>query len=425
MKMTKPLAALALALLVGTPLSAAMIIVDAAGSGDYLTIQEGLSAASAGDTVLVAQGTYTGALNRELDFGGRAITLLSDEGPDVTTIDCQGLGRAFLFDDGEDSLAIVDGLAVENGSADRGGAILIEHASPRIRTCRFQGCSSTEAGGAVLIDGGSPSFRACGFTDNTSAIGGAAAVYQSEARFAQCEFDWNSATATGGALACYYVPVPSVSDCSFADNLAYGLGGAIYLRGSSASITRSSFMRNRSPRGALTGDYASPAISYCTFARILEPPRAGSGHAIDLFHTDIGQATITSCTIAAWFLGSSNPYLVYFADCAPVIETSIFALYNQGGAAACGGVGGPTFTHCISYGNSGGDILPGDGTDNSVADPLFCGFWDNNLTVAEASPCLPQNNLWGIAVGALGQGCEGSNPGVEPLTWGRLKAMYR
>ena len=74
-----------LVLIVGTCLAAAAnadtIYVCWDGSGDYLTIQEGIDAASNGDEVVVCDGTYTGDGTRNLDFGGKAITVRSQMAP--------------------------------------------------------------------------------------------------------------------------------------------------------------------------------------------------------------------------------------------------------------------------------------------------------------------------------------------------------
>ncbi|MBC8525944.1 MAG: hypothetical protein H8D22_03585, partial [Candidatus Cloacimonetes bacterium] len=51
-------------------LNAEIITVNWDGSGDYTTIQEGINASSNGDTVLVADGTYTGENNKNLSWDG-------------------------------------------------------------------------------------------------------------------------------------------------------------------------------------------------------------------------------------------------------------------------------------------------------------------------------------------------------------------
>ena len=50
--------------------AAGTVRVDWDGSGDFETLQEGMSAADPGDTILVAAGTYSGPLNRDIAFGG-------------------------------------------------------------------------------------------------------------------------------------------------------------------------------------------------------------------------------------------------------------------------------------------------------------------------------------------------------------------
>jgi hypothetical protein len=77
------------------------------------TIQAGINAAVNGDTVLVADGTYTGDGNRDISFGGKNIVVKSENGPEFTIIDCQGTStephRAFTFNNSESTFAILNG----------------------------------------------------------------------------------------------------------------------------------------------------------------------------------------------------------------------------------------------------------------------------------------------------------------------------
>ncbi len=102
---------------------------DGSQANPYQYIQEGIDAADPGDTVIVKDGTYTGPWNRNLGFGGKAITVESENGADVT-IDCEHDGRAFCFDNGETDETVVDGFTIKNGSATWGGGIRCSHSSP-------------------------------------------------------------------------------------------------------------------------------------------------------------------------------------------------------------------------------------------------------------------------------------------------------
>ena len=104
---------------------------------EYPTIQSAIDAAVDGDTVLVAEGTYTGDGNRDLDFGGKNLCVMSENGPARTIIDCEGdsldLHRGFNFHSGEDSTSVVQGFTITNGYVPgNGGGIYCRNANPLI-----------------------------------------------------------------------------------------------------------------------------------------------------------------------------------------------------------------------------------------------------------------------------------------------------
>ena len=120
--------------------------------GQYAAIQDAVDAAVNGDTVLVADGVYSGARNRDIDFLGKAIAVKSANGSGKTTIDCGGSSatphRGFIFENGEGPTALLAGFTIVNGYAAvpgpyaappygcGGGILCWQKSSPRQKTLR-------------------------------------------------------------------------------------------------------------------------------------------------------------------------------------------------------------------------------------------------------------------------------------------------
>jgi len=171
--------AVLLTVIVGSAAQAAVVRVPE----DQPTIQAGIAAAVDGDTVLVADGTYRGDGNRDISFQGKGITVRSSNGADACIIDCESLGRAFLFTAGETAAAVLAGFTIAHGASpseqqgnmeySAGGAVLIEGSCPVISGCRFVECQANvdadahvtlSAGGAVYLRSADVRIRNCQFS---------------------------------------------------------------------------------------------------------------------------------------------------------------------------------------------------------------------------------------------------------------------
>lgn len=323
----------------------------------YPTIQSGINAAQSGDTVLVADGTYTGPGNVDLDFGGRNITVRSVNGPTNTIIDCQGSAanphRGVYFHSGETAAATVNGFTVRDGlipdsypgASNSGGAIAIVASSPTITNCAFIGNTAYSGGGIEIFRTCSPTIANCTFNGNTaSAFGGAVNNDGATLAVTKCAITNNSAQLGGGIMFNNFSK-GTVAGCTLNSNIASnGGGGGIEVFYSSVSVTDACFLSNQAYAGGgiYNDSNSNCSLFNCTFEGNTASYRYGAG--------GVGGGAglvITNCIL--WNDGK--------------IETPYLATYSD-----------------IQGGNTG--------TGNINADPLFVNAAAGDLHLKPGSPCL-------------------------------------
>ncbi|MBN1917726.1 MAG: right-handed parallel beta-helix repeat-containing protein, partial [Verrucomicrobia bacterium] len=288
---------------------------DGSAEHPFDAIQKGIDAAGDGGEVIVLPGTYTGPGNRDLDFGGKAMTVRSSVGPLVTIIDCAGLGRGFSFHSGETSKSVLDGFTITNarvsGTADedKGGGIYCEGSSPTIQDCRFISNTVEWCGGGIGCNASSPTIRNCVFEGNQAYYGGALDFDNSPATVTNCMISGNTATRKGAGINCYGPVSPSIVNCTVTGNSAAVGGGGYYSWNCNTTITNTILWGNDPDEiEALSGD---PVVSYCNIQGSTDQSWSGTGcieaaplfvagplHKYYLSQTAAGQAANSPCVDA-------------------------------------------------------------------------------------------------------------------------------
>lgn len=255
---------------------------------DYPTIQAAINAAIDGQTIIVRDGTYTGAGNRDIDFLGKEVTLRSENGPETTIIDAEWSGRLFNFISGETSSSLLEGLTLTRGYVEHqnGGGIYISNSSPRIVNCNIQANSSyadIARGGGICVSGYSaPVISHCRISGNRTegfegylafgayAYGGGIFATQSTL-ITHCRISWNIAKGEdtygpgrsfgGNGYGGGIYGNPTIENCLIYKNIASGgygtlvwgdgQGGGFY--GSGGLLTNSTVSDNWNGGGY--GDY--------------------------------------------------------------------------------------------------------------------------------------------------------------------------
>ncbi len=245
--------------------------------GPKKTIQGGINVSSNTDTVIVADGTYTGEGNRDLDLGGKAITLRSENGAENTIIDCDGTQldphRGFCFRSGEDSNSIVDGFRIKNGYAWGGGGIYCNNSSsPTITNCAISGNMAYFDGGIFCENYCSPTIT-------------------------NCTISGNLAGRYGGGISCWSNSNPIITNCTISGNFAFGDGGGIYCYDNSPTITNCMIYDNGSPcnGGGICCSKSSVTMTNCTISDNAAYDFGGFGGGI--YCCDYSNPTMTDCIL--------------------------------------------------------------------------------------------------------------------------------
>jgi hypothetical protein len=230
-------------------------VVRADGTGDYPTIQSAIDATLNTDTIIAADGIYTGVGSKNLDFKGKAITVRSENGPANCIIDCEASGRGFQFHSGEDAGSVLDGVTIRNGRVQNnegGGAIECLSSNPTIRNCVFSGNYAQSYGGGMSnTDASSPMVTNCIFFGNRAGEDSGGGMWNNEATptVTNCTFTANIVPSDhdGGGL--YNLKCsPMITNC-----IVRGNGGRSEIRGG-VNVTYSNVEGGYSGTGNINSD---------------------------------------------------------------------------------------------------------------------------------------------------------------------------
>lgn len=316
----------------------------------FTTIQAAIDAAIDGDTILVADGAYSGPGNRDMSFFGKRLIVRSENGAANCSIACSeelSDHRGFIIDSGEPAGTAIIGFTIIGGRANSGGAILCNSSDLLIAECVFRYNRALEDGGAVCIAGfGDVLIRDCLFELNTTSLGG-------------CFTRHCCGNGIGGAIALLETNAV-VTRCVIAGNLSIGSGGGIGV---------SPFGDNTPPPS-----FFSPTITNCLFARNVA--RAGDGGGAACYG---GTPVFRNCTFASNFSACPGGGLAAVFEVIPIVRNSVF-YFNDGGfngdqftselgavldVNECNVQGGPTGVLVDSFSQLTW------GPSNLDADPLF------------------------------------------------------
>ncbi|MHC4361902.1 MAG: right-handed parallel beta-helix repeat-containing protein [Planctomycetota bacterium] len=337
-----PCSGLALSVLLAVllPISAggATIYVDAGASGNgtgaswedaYNYLQDALAAASGGDEIWVAKGTYMPSnltdpgdprtatfqlINGTALYGGFPSGVgdpnWNDRDPAANeTILSGDIGIPGVVGDNcyhvvtsthADAATVLDGFTITAGNADGvgkedwGGGMYNYQSSVKVANCTFRHNTAERRAGGMYNKQSSPTVTNCVFRDNADSRGGGMYNQASDSVVIGCTFSRNQAFENGGGMCNGSRSNVTVTNCTFTGNLAQGDGGGVYnYEGSVATLVDCTFARN-SANGDGGGLWNSSILtaSGCTFSKNTAGDDGGG------IWNDSNSLTVDDCTLS-------------------------------------------------------------------------------------------------------------------------------
>ena len=351
---------------------------------DQPTIQAGINAASNGDTVLVAPGTYTENIN----FMGKAITVTSSAGAETTIIDGGNTAPVATFSSSEGPMSVLSHFTLQNGTAtfnsqDAGGGVYIDGSSPTIANDIIQKNSACNDGGGIGVSFGSPIIKDNIIKNNLQSGceggpggGGIAVLGAGSTQIIGNRIQNNVWAGNGGGITLFAAGTPTLIDNIISSNSSDGgQGGGMYIvNESNALIVQNLFYGNTGSQGG--------AIY------LLVPDDNGAPILVN--NTIVGGSGATQGS-AVWVGGFDN--LVQF------FNNLMIGLPGQN-AVDCDSTYSsqpPTFTNNDAYSRNGPGLegtCAGESSENGniSLDPRFVNSKDNNYRLQSDSPAINSGN---------------------------------
>ncbi len=453
--MNRSIIALALCtgLLCSSPATAGVLHVP----GDFNQIHDAVQACAAGDTVLVAAGTYNdcthpteGPESTPACVIMKSGVTLRGAGPELTIIDAQELGRGIFIEFVDncrvENLQVTNafaaiygaGILIRNVEATveindvrvttctDGGIICIDNSSPTLRRVTMDHNEAKQGGGLAIEENSSPMVTDCTVTDNQAPSGAGVFMRNNcSPTLSGCVISNNIITASltnGGGIA-VQSSTPTITGCEIRGNTANGYGGGIAFSDVSAGLMEDCLIQNNNNTnangqgGGIFVSQSNPVLRRLVVTGNTASGFFGKGGGV--FISFEPAPSLENCTIAGNACGTNGSgggiSVEWFA--APSIDKCIISGSTDGEGMICENAT-PVVTCTDIFGNFDGDVLCGtDGGGNFSADPLFCGNAGYEFNLATDSPCAPGNHPDGLCegalIGALTAGC-GSSPVPVP-----------